>query len=136
MALDPANSAVDRVRINTGDVDQPYIIDSAIIQYFLDDNGGDEYIATIKTLEAILAMFAKYTHEEVGDEEVWGQEAYENYRKLLQDYKNNPSYKSNFNPYAGGISKSDVKANRNNSDANRPGISEGWTTRSNSSIWD
>lgn len=136
MALDPANSAIDRIRLNTGDSEEPFILEDAVIQYMLDTNSDNEYKTTIQALEAIVAKFAKYTHEEIGDEEVWGQEAYESYRKLLRDWKNDPSLVGDWKPFAGGISKKDIRDNKNDPDTNQSGIVEGSRFDFCSSIWD
>lgn len=132
---DPQNNIIEQIRINTGDIEEPYILEDIIYQYILDVNDQDVYKATIQSLEAIVASYAKMLHEKVGDEEQWGQEAYRNYQDLLNEWKYNPSRVSKWLPFAGGISKSDMEKNRCNPDANRPGITEGFTTRYTSSIW-
>jgi hypothetical protein len=136
MALDPANNVIDRIRINVGDVDVPYILEDALYQYFLDSNANDEYKSSVQALEAIVAKYAKYVHEKVDGEEEWGQEAYDNYRKLLDTWKNNPSYIGAWSPYAGGISKSDLEANRQNSDANLNPFEVGGNACDQKSIWE
>lgn len=136
MALDPASSDIDKIRLNTGDCDLPPILDDVLYQYFLDTNSDDIYKSTVQALEAIVAIFAKYVHEKVDGEEEWGQEAYDNYRELLNTWKNDPSYIGAWSPYAGGISKSDLEANRQNPDANLNPFEVGGNVCDEKSIWE
>lgn len=129
LTLDPALNAVDRIRINVGDIDVPAILDDALYQYFLDTNNDNENKATLQSLEAIVAKLAKNMHEKSDLEESRASEQYEHYKERLDELKRDPDFNGGFIPYAGGISKSDIKANENNSDANLNTITK-------NSIWD
>lgn len=134
MELD-LTEAVDRVRIAVGDIDEPVFLEDVLYQYFI-DNTETEYAATIKALEALVAKFAKEIHEKSDSEETFGSELYDNYKELLYKYKNDPSYMGTVTPFAGGISKSDIQANKCNTDANRSSFEVGGTANFDNSIWD
>lgn len=119
---DPANNALDRIRLITGDTDPTYeFLDDATYQYLLDKNNQNEKQAAIEGARYILANIARYTRERTGDIEVYGNEFFKNYRDYLLELVNNPNFSNILpKPYAGGISKQDMLDNDENTDNVRP----------------
>lgn len=121
---DPQNNPVDRIRLNVGDIwdDIEYLTD-ADYQYFLDAAGGNENRATMDAVRAILFKLTRMTRERTGDIEVYGGDWFSNYMKALQLILKDPNIAISVAvPYAGGISRSDMQANRCNPDNFRIGI--------------
>ena len=117
--LDPANSAVDRVRLTVGDVDVSDVeFSEELYQYFIDNNAADEGLASIQALKALVAKYAKAMEETVGDVEVKFQQRFSGYRKLLDDLLKDPAYSllGVIQPYAGGLSFTEKCSDLNNSD--------------------
>lgn len=121
---DPANNPIDRIRLNVGDIwdDMEYLTD-ADYQYFLDAADGNERRATMDAVRAILFKLTRMTRERTGDIEVYGGDWFNNYMKALQLILKDPNISISLAvPYAGGISKSDMQANRCDPDNFRIGI--------------
>lgn len=121
---DPTNNPIDRIRLNVGDIweDMEYLTD-ADYQYFLDAAGGNERRATLDAVRAILFKLTRMTRERTGDIEVYGGDWFSNYMKALQLILKNPDISISLAvPYAGGISRSDMQANRCDPDNFRIGI--------------
>ena len=121
---DPANNPVDRIRLNVGDIweDIEYLTD-ADYQYFLDAADGNERRATMDAVRAILFKLTRMTRERTGDIEVYGGDWFNNYMKALLLILKDPNISVSLAvPYAGGISRSDMQANRCDPDNFRIGI--------------
>lgn len=121
---DPANNPVDRIRLNVGDIweDIEYLTD-ADYQYFLDAADGNERRATMDAVRAILFKLTRMTRERTGDIEVYGGDWFNNYMKALLLILKDPNISISLAvPYAGGISRSDMQANRCDPDNFRIGI--------------
>lgn len=127
---DPANNAIDRVRLMVGDTDPAYeFLDDTTYQYLLDKHSQNEKQAALEAARYILSYIARFTRERTGDIEVYGNEFFKNYRDWLLELINNPNFGTiNAMPYAGGISKSDMLSNDQNSDNVRPVPYEGFST--------
>lgn len=126
---DPANSETDRLRLQVGDtdVDNEDLTDQEY-QYFL-DNTANENAAYVEVLKALVAKYAKYSRERAGQVEVYGQEKYQHYQQLLDDAFNPLKGRFKMGPgITGGISKSRVKAVRENRDNNHTDTYQGWST--------
>lgn len=126
---DPVNSAIDRVRLITGDTDPVYeFLDDTTYQYLLDKNNNNEKQAALEGARYILANIARYTRERTGDIEVYGNEFFKNYRSYLLELVNNPNFSNILPmPYAGGISKQDMLENDQNEDNVRPAFYRGFS---------
>lgn len=129
---DPANSLTDRLRLEVGDTDiYDELLSDEIYQYILDITGDSVTgILTppsiIQALRYLVAKFSNHVHEEAGDLEIWDNRA-EQYQEMLDNYLKDPRYGAGDGlGFAGGISKSDIEANKNNPDANLVKPSEGW----------
>lgn len=127
------NNPIDRVRLTVGDVDtiNEYLSDNWY-QYFLTKNSNNEILASIDCAKAILAHFTSNGHEKIDQVEIWGKDQFDNYLKWLKDFIENPSLSGIRSPvpYAGGISKSDIRENNANSDNNTIKIKSGFGTHS------
>lgn len=121
---DPANNPIDRIRLNVGDTwDDMEMLTDADYQYFLDAADGNERRATMDAVRAILFKLTRMTRERTGDIDVYGAEWFNNYYKALQLILKDPNISvSVAMPYAGGISRADMEANRCNPDTFRIGI--------------
>ena len=116
----PSTSATDRVRLNVGDIwpDMEWLHDEDY-QYFIDKNNGNENRATLDAARALLFVLTRFTRERTGDIEVYGGDIFSNYFKALQLILKDPNIAiSVAMPYAGGISRSEMHANRVNCDNN------------------
>lgn len=116
----PSTNAIDRVRLNVGDVwpDLEWLHDEDY-QYFLDKNEGSENRATLDAARSILFVVSRFTRERTGDIEVYGGDIFSNYFKSLQLMLKDPNAAISLAmPYAGGISRSDMHSNRANQDNN------------------
>lgn len=121
---DPANNPIDRIRLNVGDIwDDMEMLADADYQYFLDAANGNERRATMDAVRAILFKLTRMTRERTGDIEVYGGDWFNNYMKALQLILKDPNISISLAvPYAGGISRSDMQANRCDPDNFRIGI--------------
>lgn len=134
--LDPANSAVDRVRLLVGDIDKHDMeFSEDLYAYFLSENSDNEGLAAIQALKALVAKYAKAMEEIVGDVEVKFKQRYEGYRKLLDDFLKDPSYSftGEITPYAGGISFNERLTDRCTSDLRDNPFSAGSALRRSTS---
>lgn len=124
------NNPIDRVRMLVGDTDpqNEYLSDQWYI-YFLDKSSNNETLAAISAAKSILVKFTSNTREKVDQVEIWGNEQFQNYLDWLKDFIENPSLSGlrSPTPYAGGISKSDMRENDNNPDNNTLRIKTGFT---------
>lgn len=129
--LDPENIAIDRIRLLIGDTDpDDLLISNDLYDYFLSSNQDQESQATIKALQYLVAKFARYVNEEIGDHEIDYSSLYTHYKELLSKYTNDPKFSiiGSFKPYCGGISLSDIEANKSDSDNNINPFHQGWFT--------
>lgn len=116
----PATSATDRVRLNVGDVwpDMELLHDEDY-QYFIDKYNGNENRATIDAARTLLFTLSRYTRERTGDIEVYGGDIFSNYYRAIELMLKDPNAAiSSAMPYAGGISRTDMHANKINVDNN------------------
>lgn len=116
----PSGSATDRVRLNVGDIwpDMEWLHDEDYL-YFINKYNGNENRATLDAARTILFVLARYTRERTGDIEVYGGDIANNYFRALELMLKDPNAAISLAmPYAGGISRTDMHANRVNSDNN------------------
>lgn len=132
--LDPANSKIDRVRVNIADTDPcDELVSNELYQWFLDEAPSvdtDVNFATLKAVKYLVARYAGYTEEETNDVKVKYQYLYEHYKDLEDRLTKDPSYSITGAPqvYAGGISNSDIESNNCNEDNNLAFPSVGWVS--------
>jgi hypothetical protein len=116
---DPSASQKDEVRYLVGDTDMndPLLGDREI-EYFL--TGGTGAInAAIRCCEAIAAKFSRRCDESVGQVRMTFSQQRDQYIKLRTDLQNRLAM-TDAQPYAGGISRSDVQQNDLNTDRVKP----------------
>jgi hypothetical protein len=120
----PATNPIDRIRLNVGDIwDDFEMLADADYQYFLDAAGGNENRATLDAARAILFKLTRMTRERTGDIDVYGDQWFSNYMKALQLILKDPNIAISLAvPYAGGISKEDMRANMADPDNFQIGI--------------
>lgn len=118
---DLANSPTDRVRAKVGDTwPEEEFLSDATYEYLLDKYNGNENRAAREAAEMILFILPRFVRERAGEIEVYGGEWFKNYRQALQDLIKSPTaFLVDAIPYFGGISRTDMKANRDNPDNNR-----------------
>ena len=102
-SLDPANNAVDRIRLRIGDV-FPYDIeyDEALYEYFLSINGDDETLAAIQAVEGLVAKYSRAMEERSGELEAKYREKLLGYRELLVSLKRGDLSGAVYTPFASG----------------------------------
>lgn len=126
----PATNPIDRLRLIVGDTmtEIEYLSDQTY-QYLLTKYSGNETPAALEAARYILGSLAKYSRQRTGDIEVYGAEMFKNYRDFLIELIRNPQMLlDRAQVYAGGISKSDMKAHDNNPDNLSPTFYKGFTT--------
>lgn len=118
MTLDLANSAVDRVRLRLGDFHCPYILDDQTIDYYITKNNGSESRSYKELLTVVLFSLSRLTRERAGDIEVYGGEYFRQYFDAVKLALSNPDLNYIVAvPYAGGISRSDMATNQQDTDS-------------------
>ncbi|WOZ57477.1 hypothetical protein [Pseudomonas phage vB_PseuGesM_254] len=110
---DPTNNPVDRVRLIVGDIWADIeILSDADYQYFLDKNDGNVNRAAMDAARTMLFKLSRYARERTGDIEVYGSDWFKQFAKALDDMIKNPNLSISLAvPYAGGISKRDMRDN-------------------------
>jgi hypothetical protein len=91
MSLDPT-TPIGKLRLRIADwSDSPFLPDS-VYQSVLDDNSGNLY-SSAKTLATfILGILSQRTHRKLSTLEVWGAEAFANYKSFLLLTVTNPAF--------------------------------------------
>ena len=118
MTLDLANSAVDRVRLRLGDFHCPYLLDDQTIDYYITKNNGSESRSYKELLTVMLFALSRFTRERCADIEVYGSEYFRQYFDAVKLALSNPDLNYIVAvPYASGISRSDMTANQQDTDA-------------------
>lgn len=122
----PSTNDVDALRLRLGDIyDDFEILADADYQYFLDQFESINR-AVIPAAQAILFKLTRWTRERTGDIEVYGSDWAKQYRSAVLDMIKNPDLNPVIAmPYAGGISRSDMRANDADTDTVRPSAYEG-----------
>jgi hypothetical protein len=115
--------ARDRVRMIVGDVDGlNCLVDDEWYEYFLKERNLTESRTALEIAKAILARYTANTREVVDQVEVYGNQEFNQYLQWLEKFISDPSLSGMGAPmpYAGGISKSDMRANNRNRDNHNP----------------
>lgn len=123
------STPLDQVRFIIGDPDGMLISDQTI-NALLVINNNEVNKTAVQCLQAITADLAKQTQHEVGDEKIWANQMYQQYKKLLDDILKDPSLMlAPALHILGGTSKSEARRVNRNSDSRKINIEEGFTTR-------
>lgn len=126
---DPTNNPIDRIRLKVGDTDTDEVgLSDEVYQYLLNKHSQNEDKAAVEALEALVAKYANYVTEKAGGLFVKESEKYQQYKDLLDSYKNDPrsSILKAGEPFAGGISKSDFISRNEDPDRNGSPFSKGY----------
>lgn len=111
---------VQKIRLECGLVNEAAsLLSDDEIQYFLSKNNNSIKKAALDAAKTVLFILSQQVHERSDYLEIWGHTWFENYMKALKLYITNPNYSITVESaqfYAGGISKSDIRDNINNSD--------------------
>ena len=110
--LDPANSAVDRIRLNIGDNSDMVWLTDDEIEYSLSYNNNNESAATKQCAGFILAKMAYNGHERLDKLEFWGAEVFNQYRVYLKDVLNNATYNATGGIFVAGMDLEDTRNNK------------------------
>ena len=117
-ANSPSTSAIDRLRLNVGDIYAVEILNDATYTYYLTKNEDNERRATRELFTVLLFALSRYTRERAGDIEVYGSDYFRNYLDAVKLAITNPAIDSiTAIPFAGGISRSDMATRANDPDA-------------------
>lgn len=94
MTIDPSTN-LGKLRLRVGDwSDLPYLPDSVYTQTLI-DNDDNLNTSTLIIAKYILGMLAYKTHRKMGLQlEIWGQEAFQNYKEFLLLTVTNPAFMS------------------------------------------
>jgi hypothetical protein len=93
MSID-ITTGVGKIRYRIGDVsDIPFLSDE-IIQVTINDNSGNLPAAAQTCAQYVLAQLAFKSHKKMVQLEIWGAEAFANYRTFLIDTISNPALMS------------------------------------------
>lgn len=129
--LDPANSDVDKIRLNIADTDSDNeLIPNALYEYWLTLPATNPVTnSTQLAVEYLIAKFARYVEEKTGEVQVKYQQLYDHYKDLSERLKDPLTGVSSAPmPYAGGISCEDIIANNENQDNNLAFPPIGWVS--------
>lgn len=108
-------SPIEVVRLEIGLVGEAVdLLTDEEIQYFLEKNNNNVRKASVDAAKTVIFILSQRVHERASELEIWGHDWFNNYYKSLQLYLNDPNYSIAINsatPYAGGISKKDIREN-------------------------
>ena len=91
MALDPTTN-IGKLRLRVADYSDLPLLPDAVYQSVLDDNA-NSLTKSARTLATyILGILAHKTHRKMAQLEVWGAEAFKNYREFLLLTVSNPAF--------------------------------------------
>ena len=115
-----ALTLAEQVRLKIGLVGRAYDVlsDDEINHYLTENNNNVNRTARACAVTACF-IISQTTHTKASDLEDWGTDWFSNYYKTLQMFLKDPNFNSDIlsaMPYAGGISKSDIRENINNPD--------------------
>lgn len=110
-------SKIQEVRLVVADIDPQFpILDDATYQYFLDKNSDSIRRSALDAARTILLMLSLRSSDETVDIfSIKGSKAAEQYRLSLNLFLKDPNFNVALNSaamYAGGISNSDIEANK------------------------
>jgi hypothetical protein len=111
---------IEIVRLEIGLVGEAYdLLTDDEITYYLTKNNDNTSKTARDCAKTVLFILSQRVHEKADVLEIWGHDWFNNYYKSLQLYLNDPSYSTAINnatPYAGGVSRKDIRQNIDNFD--------------------
>lgn len=118
-SANPQYVDTDRIRLAVGDtdVDEEALTDG--VYKWLISSTGSESLAVVEALKILVAEYGKHVDEVATGLESKDSQRFKQYLILLDRYTKDPSMMKlgAAQPYAGGISKSDIEANHENGDS-------------------
>lgn len=91
MVLDPTTS-IGKIRLRVADYSDLPIFPDSVYQSVLDDNTGDLPKSAKTMASYILGALSQKTHKKLATLEIWGAEAFKNYKEFLVLTVTNPSF--------------------------------------------
>lgn len=107
-----ALTEIEAIRLEIG-VPVELMSDSEL-QYFLDNNSGNVKRASLDVARALLFRLAQFVRQRTSEIEQYASDYFKNYMEALKLYISDPNLNSKIQfamPYAGGVSRSDVREN-------------------------
>jgi len=132
---DPGSSAKDLTRFLIGDTDEsePLLTDGEI-KWVLSQYNNTPMNAAIRCCEAVIAKFSRLANESVGQVRIDFQQKAVAYRELQRDLRNRLATEGAV-PFAGGISKSQIRQENANTDRVKPAFTEHMMENEQISPW-
>ncbi len=90
MVLDLSNNE-DKIRLRVGDYQDPVFLPTSVYTATLAENNNDVKACVPIIGTYILAILAQRTHQKLSYMEIWGSEAYNNYKDWLVRVVRNPN---------------------------------------------
>lgn len=117
---DPANNAVDKVRLLIGDTDpdDPQLSNEEI-SFFTSQAGGSAVRGAIAAVTSLIAKYARYVDTKIESIGISNQQRIANYQQLMQqleEYDQSVGTDSFGIPFVGGVSVSEMEAQNENDD--------------------
>jgi len=118
---DPMDSEKDALRFHLGDTDQnDQQLSDHEINYLLQLHGGNVYLATADAARTLAGQFSRQSDKQVGDLRLSLSQKADQYWQLARKMELQGHKRAT--PYAGGISKSDKKKQKDREDRVQPGF--------------
>jgi hypothetical protein len=141
---DPANSALDQTRFLIGDTDpdDAQLLDGEI-KWLLSQYNNTPLNAAIRATETIIVKYSRQVDEAVGQVKINFSQRMKNYQQTLNMLRQRLAMED-ATPFAGGISHSANRLNRQNRDLIRPDFTKHmmendqiapWTTQPQHWLW-
>lgn len=114
-------SPIGRIRVKVGDTADVPILPDNVYEFYFKENKENEKATVREVAYVILGVLSQNTRQRLDRIETFGQQAFDQYLKFIQQVINNPTTVLTtsggyFGGYVGGISKSDFTKNLTNRD--------------------
>lgn len=122
-------SNIESVRLEIGDTELPpfQIMSDSEIQYFLDKNSNSVRKASLDCAKSVLFKLSRFVDERADVLELFGSQRFRAYKEALMIYLKDQNFSviGYCQPYAGGISKTDIVENITTTDNNFVDVQRG-----------
>ena len=121
-----------QVMYRVGDTDDDSFLSVDAYQILLDKNNGNVLKTALEAARLIQAKAAKWVRERVGQEEIFANQVFDNYTKLIGEIEREIALNlgvvgKQSGIYAGGINNTVMANNDANPNNRRPAIRQGFT---------
>lgn len=127
-SYDPSTLAadtVDQVRLTIGDtVDTGHMLEDEEIQFFLDSNSENIYLASSRICTSLAARYSRLVDKNVGDLRIRSSEKSKQFAAQAITLFNIYQRQRSAYIYAGGVTNSDKALDRANTDINQPSFTK------------